>query len=211
MPLPIDTSGGGSTSNFCAPTPSDMEGQINNILSRLDALEKTVSEMQGADVTATQLSDFAAQVGWVYGVTYMGTPGWIQTEAGTLIPPPGLSLSSLGILLPGLGNNPATLVSTDSDGNPVFSINQHGSTTGGGGGTSDYLIVEPASTSLSGTGLNETADISTILQSAGSAFGTSNLSTSIIDINTNGLYRISFVMFTGIRSTNGSTWLTVQV
>jgi hypothetical protein len=131
MTMTQDSGGGGTAANLCPPSPSDLAGQINNLITRIENLEKAVAELQGQDVTATQLSDLSQQVGWVYDVTYLGVPGWTQTASGTLIPPPGLALSTLGIVLPGLGGNPSTLVSTDSDGNPTFSVNNNGVAGGG--------------------------------------------------------------------------------
>ena len=84
--------------DICAVSPSDMVGQVDNLLSRIEALEQAVAELQSQNVSAIQLSDLSQSGGWLYDVTYLGMPGWTQTAAGTLIPPPGVSLSSLGIL-----------------------------------------------------------------------------------------------------------------
>ena len=154
MTMTQDSGGGGTAANLCPPSPSDLAGQINNLITRIENLEKAVAELQGQDVTATQLSDLSQQVGWVYDVTYLGVPGWTQTAAGTLIPPAGLALSTLGIVLPGLGGNPSTLVSTDSDGNPTFSINNSGTTGGGGGGTLPYASVYTAGSDIVADGIN---------------------------------------------------------
>jgi len=90
--------GGGTTMGVCVTSPSDQAGQIDNILTRLEELEKTVAQLASQNISANQLSDISQSVGWVYDVTYMGTEGWIQTAAGSLIPPPGVTWSSLGIL-----------------------------------------------------------------------------------------------------------------
>lgn len=126
MPI-VPGDGGGSTPQICAVSPSDQAGQIDNILSRLDALENAISQLATTNVTASQLSDISQQIGWVYGVTYMGVEGWTQTAAGTLIPPAGVSLSSLGIL-----PNDNVLVSYDAAGNLLIGFDQ---TTGAATGT----------------------------------------------------------------------------
>lgn len=81
----------------CSVSPSDMQGQIDNILSRLAGLEEAVAGLAASDVNAIQLSDISPSVGWVYDVTYMGMPGWTQTAAGTLIPPTGFSISTASL------------------------------------------------------------------------------------------------------------------
>jgi hypothetical protein len=79
----------------CSISPSDMMGQIDNILTRLERLEETVAQLAAADIGAIQLSDISASAGWIYDVTYMGTAGWTQTPAGTLIPPLGFTVSEI--------------------------------------------------------------------------------------------------------------------
>jgi len=187
MPL-VPDDGGGSTGSTCTTSPTDQQGQIDNMLTRIETLETLISQIIGEDISAIQLSDISQDVGWVYNVTYMGIEGWTQTAAGTLIPPAGFTVSEI------LENAQANQLSTN-----------------GGGGTSNWLAVEPASASLSGSGLNATADLSNVLYSKGSAFGTSNLGTSTIDINETGYYHISVVMQLGVRSTAGSTWMNVIV
>ena len=120
--------------SVCSVTPSDQAGQIDNILSRLDAIEQAIRELQSQNISATQLSDIAASAGWIYDVTYMGTPGWTQTPAGTLIPPVGTSLSTLGLLMS--DGNPYQFVSVDSDGVLQFGTAPSGGSSGGGGGAS---------------------------------------------------------------------------
>ena len=80
---------GGGSLPVCNVTPSDMAGQGDNLISRIESLEQSVSELSAANVSANQLSDLAQDAGWITGVTFMGTEGWTQTPFGTLIPPAG--------------------------------------------------------------------------------------------------------------------------
>ena len=89
--------GGGSTASLCPISPTDQVQIVDNLLDRIQALEKAVSELLAVNVMANQLSDISQQIGWVTGITYMGVEGWTQTEAGTLIPPAGFSLSGSGL------------------------------------------------------------------------------------------------------------------
>lgn len=96
--MPFDIPGAGNSGSICSVSPSDLAGQVDNLLSRIDDLEQTVAELLSQNVSANQLSDLSRQAGWLTGVTYLGVEGWTQTAAGTLIPPVGLALSSVGIL-----------------------------------------------------------------------------------------------------------------
>lgn len=89
--------GGGSAQSMCEISPADEISIINNLMSRIKTLELTVSQLLASNVRANQLSDISQQVGWVYDITYMGIPGWTQTSAGTLIPPPGVTFSDIGL------------------------------------------------------------------------------------------------------------------
>lgn len=106
----------------CAISPSDLVGFVGNALSRIKELEQRVAELEAANVEANQLSDLATQVGWVGGVTYMGIEGWTQTEYGTLIPPPGVTLSTLGIIPPTIPGSTSGVQFqiTDANGLAVF-------------------------------------------------------------------------------------------
>lgn len=55
--------GGGSTTNFCSTNPADQVGSIDNILSRLTAIETILSMLLGTDITAIQLSDISQDAG----------------------------------------------------------------------------------------------------------------------------------------------------
>lgn len=117
-------------SGVCAISPSDLVGYTGNALNRLKELEQRVAELEAKNTEVNQLSDLSQQVGWVGNVTYMGQPGWTQTEYGTLIPPPGVSLSSLGFLMS--DGNTYPFVVMDENG-----VLQYGFTaTGGIGGAS---------------------------------------------------------------------------
>ncbi len=140
--------GGGSTtpdSGVCSITPSDLVGATGNAINRLLDLEQRVAELEAKIVSANQLSDLSQQVGWVGGVTYMGVDGWTQTEYGTLIPPPGVSLSSLGITVPNVGSALQFMV-MDENGNLVLGIDELGQLLGTAGtainaiSLSDYAI-----------------------------------------------------------------------
>lgn len=116
---------GGTTGSVCSVSPSDIVGQVDNLISRVEELEQRVNELSGQNVEANQLSDISNQVGWVYGVTYMGVEGWTQTQAGTLIPPEGFTVSQ---------------ILADAQARDQLS-------TSGGSGISSYLIAKKAGSS----------------------------------------------------------------
>lgn len=143
--------GGGGTpppnTGICSPTPSDLAGVPQNYLDRLKALEDKVAEILAGNVTANQLSDLATQVGWVGGITFMGVDGWTQTEAGTLIPPPGMSLSSLGFNYQDVGG--VQQIVLDENGVALFGMGINGlfgslvdTWNAGAGSTLDYAIYD---------------------------------------------------------------------
>lgn len=112
-PPPLDT-------GVCAISPSDLVGFTGNALNRIEELEQRVAELEAKLVEASQLSDLSQQVGWVGGITYMGVSGWTQTQAGTLIPPPGWSLVDAGILPPTISSGTGLqLINIDALGNLV--------------------------------------------------------------------------------------------
>jgi hypothetical protein len=115
---------GGTAGSICAISPSDLVGTIGNLISRIEDLEFALSQVLGANLHANTLGDISSQVGWVYNVEYMGVPGWIQTEYGTLIPPPGFTILGSGMTLS--DGNTYSAVLMDSDG-----VLQYGFTTGG--------------------------------------------------------------------------------
>jgi len=100
MITPGDVGGGlGTASSVCTISPADNEAIINNLIARIEKLEFDLSQVLGANLHANTLGDVSSQVGWVYGIEYMGIPGWTQTEYGTLIPPAGFTLSGSGMQL----------------------------------------------------------------------------------------------------------------
>lgn len=67
-----DNGGGGSTTNVCPIGPQDQVGSIDNILSRLTAIETILSQLLGTDITAIQLSDISQDMGTILGGTLGG-------------------------------------------------------------------------------------------------------------------------------------------
>jgi len=126
----INDGGGGSTMQMCSTSPFDQQSQIDNLIDRVEELERIISEVLGVNIHADQLSDISQQVGWVYGITFMGTPGWIQTASGSLIPPPGFSLMGPdgGMLL--ADGNYYYGASVDSDGALQFGFTASGGVAG---------------------------------------------------------------------------------
>jgi hypothetical protein len=93
LPRTPTTSAGG----LCVTGGADEATQIRSLTERVAKLEQALQYMLGEDISASQLSDISQNAGWVTGITYMGTPGWTRTAAGTLIPPAGFSLSGSGL------------------------------------------------------------------------------------------------------------------
>jgi hypothetical protein len=89
----------GTAASVCAISPSDTVGVLNNFLTRIEKLEEIMMQIASANVLAGQLSELSSQIGWLYGVEYMGIEGWTQTSYGTLIPPAGFSLLGSGLTL----------------------------------------------------------------------------------------------------------------
>ncbi len=118
----------GTAGSVCALTPSDQAQVVDNLIARIESLETAVMQLLTANIKANQLSDLSQQVGWVGNITYMGQPGWTQTEYGTLIPPAGMSLSSLGILMSD-GNSYQAVV-MDENGVLQFGFTTAGQVTG---------------------------------------------------------------------------------
>lgn len=130
-----DPGGGGlgTAGTMCEINPEDEKAIIGNLLSRLEKAEFALSQILGMNVAASNLSDISNYAGWIYGVEYMGVPGWIQTTSGTLIPPPGFTLSQSGFQM----FNTCTGeyedyhgVSTDSDGVIQFGFQANGQVSG---------------------------------------------------------------------------------
>ena len=185
MPVSGDLGGGGGS--WCPVSPSDMAGQIDNLLSRIEQLEQDMAELKAQNTEAIQLSDLSASAGWIYDVVYMGVPGWTQTPAGTLIPPANGSFTVSQIL-------------ADAQQRDQLSY------SGISGEMSNYLVCQAATTVLN----SNRPDISTIKYSHGTAFGTSDLDIGKITINEDGYYYISISLPAGFDNTPTS-WIYMQV
>jgi hypothetical protein len=130
-------------SGVCAISPSDLVGYTGNALNRIKDLEQRVAELEAANVEVNQLSDLSQQIGWVGGITYMGIPGWTQTEYGTLIPPAGVSLSSLGFTMS--DGNQYPFVVTDENGVLQFGFDTSGNVSGASSPSKSYIVLNTPS------------------------------------------------------------------
>jgi hypothetical protein len=195
----------GTASSICAISPSDLVGTIDNLISRIEKLESTLMQVLGANLHAETLSELSQQVGWVYGVEYMGIEGWIQTEYGTLIPPPGFTIASGGLTLSDGSTYQAVVMDengvlqfgfgeTTSDG--TFNAVTGASVTG-----SSYLIAQPTTNTL--TSFRPT--LSTV-HSAGTGIAVvdSGFTTNKIELNEAGLYSVD-VNFVCLSSSGSGT------
>jgi hypothetical protein len=134
--------------NFnCRINPADMVGIVDNLLERIVDLETEVARLKAKNTEVSYLDELGQQVGWVTGITYMGTEGWTRTSAGTLIPPPGWSLSSAGLLMS--DGTPYQGVVMDENGVLQFGFTQNGVMAGAkvdewdaaaSGGAPDYYV-----------------------------------------------------------------------
>ena len=177
----------------CAISPSDLVGFVGNALSRIKELEQRVAELEAANVEANQLSDISQQVGWVGGVEYMGMPGWTQTEYGSLIPPPGVSLSMLGIFPPTIaGGTPNQLVIYDNDGNLVFGADADGQLSGTMASSSNVALMYTQNPLLPATTTNdsETATYTEIFDPSGMV---SFVSSEQFTLSTSGIYLLTLI------------------
>lgn len=152
-------------SGVCAISPSDLVGSVGNLINVVKELQQDVAELKAQNVEVNQLSDLSQNVGWVGGIEYMGVPGWTQTEYGSLIPPPGVSLSSLGIFPPTIpGGAGQQLVIYDEDGNLVFGADTVGQLSGSGISGVNTLVASALSQTL---GFGEFVDFSVTHLSSG--------------------------------------------
>lgn len=136
-----DLGGGGGLGQVCIPTNSDLAGAIDNLLARIEFLEKQLAIMLGENVEAGQLSDISQQVGWVHGITYAGIEGWTRTEAGTLIPPAGFSLADSGFLMSDGNRYPAVVM--DENGVLHWGVTENGEVKGTDTGNSIAILYAP--------------------------------------------------------------------
>ena len=63
MPIVDDGYGGTGSSGMCWISPSDMAGQVGNLMSRVANLESIVAQLLGVNVGAISLSDFTQDLG----------------------------------------------------------------------------------------------------------------------------------------------------
>jgi len=178
--------GGGSTLSTCSVSPFDIQGTIDNLVKRVETLENIISQLLGANLNANQLSDISEQVGWVYGITYMGTPGWIQTASGSLIPPTGWTLSGSGILVDSDGNDYQGVL-MDSDGVLQYGFTASGAIVGNSAGSNSYISLN----SLSGTP-GDALNLGTVSSQRGAALTLTN--TTTITINQKGVYAYNLIV-----------------
>jgi hypothetical protein len=167
----------------CAISPSDLVGYTGNALNRIKELEQRVAELEAGNVTANQLSDLAQQIGWA-SVTYLGQPGWTQTEYGTLIPPAGWSFLGAGMTLS--DGNVYQGVFYDEDGVLQFGFNKTtGTVTGANVSGYNYLICQANTTVLSSGNPN----LSVLYSSGSGIFTQEDIGSGTIHILQKGLYR----------------------
>jgi hypothetical protein len=154
----------GTDSGVCSISPSDLVGYVGNLINRVKDLEQKVAELAAGNVEVNQLSDLSQQVGWVGGVTYMGVSGWTQTEYGTLIPPAGVSFSSLGFTLS--DGNTYPMVVMDEDGVLQYGFTNTGQVSGASVSGRNNLIL---SFSQNMSSFNEYVTFDTEERSSGSS------------------------------------------
>lgn len=206
--------GGGSTSNICSISPSDMAGSIDNIMERLETLENIVSQMLGYDITANQISDITDVLGWINNVTYMGTTGWTLTPAGTLIPPPGWTFLGSGLTLSDGNTYSAVLV--DSDGVLQYGFTTEGQVTGNSSVAYAYGMFS-AGSAHGGTTLAEPDQVYFKGVTRGAAaFSTATSSSPITrqetwTVQSSGLYLITLTGHSQITGVSGDAEATLRV
>lgn len=130
---------GGTAGTMCAISPSDNISTLGNLLSRIEKLELALSQVLGANLHASTLGDISSQVGWVYGVDYMGVPGWIRTEANTLIPPAGFTFLGAGLTLS--DGNTYNAVYYDENGVLQFGFGTDGTISGSQAPPTKFAII----------------------------------------------------------------------
>lgn len=172
-------------SGVCAISPSDLVGYTGNLINRVNELEQRIAELEASNVEVNQLSDLSQQVGWVGGITYLGTPGWTQTEYGTLIPPAGVSLSTLGITMS--DGNSYQMVSVGEDGELIFGFTATGAIGGSGAMGNDYMTLNTMSGTPGGA-----LTLGTVSASRGSAITLTNPTT--ITLSSKGIYAYNLII-----------------
>lgn len=89
MPIPSDSTGG-TGSNLCSSSPSDLQGQIDNLVTRIERIEIILSQLLGMDITAILLSDISSSIGdviaaaeGIFGTSVGYAPYALQTGYDT--------------------------------------------------------------------------------------------------------------------------------
>jgi hypothetical protein len=190
----------GTAASVCAISPSDTVGVLNNFLTRIEKLEEIMMQIASANVLAGQISEISQQIGWMYGIEYLGQPGWAQTSYGTLVPPPGFTLLGAGLTLS--DGNTYQAVYYDENGVLQFGFETGGTGIAGASVTgSSYLIAQPTTNTL--TSFRPT--LATI-HSAGTGIAVvdSGFTTNKIELNEAGLYSVD-VNFVCLSSSGSGT------
>jgi hypothetical protein len=179
-------SGSGTAGSVCTISPSDLVGTIDNIITRMEKIETALMSILGANLHSGTLSELSQQVGWVYGVEYMGVEGWIQTEYGTLIPPAGFTIANGGLTLS--DGNTYQAVVMDENGVLQFGFTPQGEVTGASVTGSSYLIAQATTNTLTTSRPTLAA-----LHSAGTGIELvdSGFTTNKVELNEIGLYSVS--------------------
>jgi hypothetical protein len=205
---------GGTASSICAISPSDLVGTLGNLITRIEQLEFQLSQVVGANLHTEQLSNISEQVGWVYGVEYMGIPGWTQTEYGTLIPPAGFTLLGSGMTLS--DGNTYSAVVMDENGVLQYGFTTDGQITGSASVASVYGMVA-AGFSYGGTTLAEPDQLYFKGVTRGSsAFSTASSLSPISrqetwTVGSSGLYLASMAACSEISGATGLAYSTATV
>lgn len=121
-----DDGGYGGTSpggGICWISPSDLAGQVYNLMSRLAQAEADIERLKSANVSAQQLSDIAEAIGLLVGGTIVmpGDPTNTMSEWAGTVMPTGFSGSVVS------GN----VTTTWTNGVVSFQVNNQGVVTGG--------------------------------------------------------------------------------
>ena len=214
------TAPGTSAGGVCWTGGADESATILSLTERVTQLEEKMAQMFGADWETAELSNGTSQLGWITGVTYMGVPGWTQTEYGTLIPPAGFSLSTVGFTMSDGSTWPAVVM----DENGVL---QYG--FGGVDADGNFLPIGGAlGGSLTGNAfavLTTNNPIRDFTSSSGQSLGTITiqhdpnglvtlLTSQRFAVTTSGWYLVSMISTLQCyndASGNGETWLRWQL
>jgi len=133
--------------DICTVSPSDMAGQINNIMERLLNCEIAIAKLAGLDVTASNASDMVASLGTITNGTIISPTTTLSASiadwAGTVLPANfSGSVTSNGV------------TTTWNNGVVTFTVDNTGITVGGGGG-GDFASVFTTSSDTITNGTNQ--------------------------------------------------------